>query len=78
MLSVIVSLVNHYEKAHGNRPNLLYMNETHYEYLREEMPGAHNHRDIVTLLGIDIALTDEAMQPHVATASFGEQHILVS
>ncbi|MHB1951210.1 MAG: hypothetical protein ACYCQK_07015 [Acidiferrobacteraceae bacterium] len=78
MLSVIVNLVNHYERAHGSRPNVLYMNETHYEYLREEMPGARSHRDIVTLLGIDIALTDDAIRPHVATAAFGEEHILVS
>ena len=78
MLSMIVSLVGHYEARHGNRPNLLYMNETHYEYLREEMPGAEDHRAVVALLGIDIALTDDAMQPHVATASFGTDHILVS
>lgn len=78
MLSAIVALVDHYQRHHGSRPNLLYMNETHYEYLREEMPGARDHQDIVTLLGIDIALTADAMRPHVATAAFGEEHILVS
>lgn len=78
MLSVIVSLMEQYQRCHGNRPNLLYMNETHYEYLREEMPGAKDHREVVALLGIDIALTDDAARPHVATAAFGQEHVLVS
>ena len=78
MLSHIVNLVKDYEGNNGQRPNLLYMNETHYGYLREEMPGVWDHNDVVSLLGIDIALSDDAIRPHVATVSYCEENILVS
>ena len=47
MLSHIVNLVSDYETDFGARPNLVYMNETHYGYLREEMPGIRDHHDLV-------------------------------
>ncbi len=78
MLSHVVRLVKGYETDYGQRPNLLYMNETHYGYLREEMPGVWDHNDVVSLLGIDIALSEEAIQPHVATVTYCEENILVS
>ena len=78
MLSHIVSLVSTYETDHGERPNLVYMNETHYAYLREEMPGVWDHDDVVTLLGIDIALSEQAIRPHVATVSYCAENILAS
>jgi hypothetical protein len=76
MLSHIVSLVSTYEQSHGIRPNLVFMNETHYGYLREELPGVRDHDDVTNI--IDIALSDEAVRPHVATVTFGENHILLS
>lgn len=78
MLSFIVTLVNNYQNHHGARPNLVYMNETHYEYLREELPGVRGHEDVVALLGLDIALSDNATHPHVATVKLADEHILVS
>ena len=78
MLSHIVSLVSKYEDRHGLRPNVIYMNETHYGYLREELPGVRDHNDVVAILGVDIALNDEAMHPQVATVRFASEKILVS
>lgn len=78
MYSHIVNLVSSYETDHGARPNLVYMNETHYGYLREELPGVWDHTDVVSLLGIEIALTDEAFQPHVATVRYCQENILAS
>ena len=78
MLSHIVSLVNGYKDSNGVRPNLVYMNETHYSYLREELPGIRDHMDLVSILGVDIALSEEAIQPSVATVRFGDENILVS
>lgn len=78
MLSHIVNLVSDYEQDHGMKPNLVYMNETHYGYLREEMPGVWDHDDVVSLLGIDIALSDMAIRPHVATVSYCQENILAS
>jgi len=78
MLSHIVSLVSTYESSHGVRPNLVFMNEGHYAALREEMPGVRDHNDVTSILGVDIALSDEALRPHVATVTFGGSHILAS
>jgi hypothetical protein len=78
MLSHIVSLVSTYEQSHGIRPNLVFMNEGHYAALREELPGVRDHDDVTTILGVDIALSDEAIRPHVATVTFGGNHILAS
>lgn len=78
MLSHIVSLVNNYESNHGIRPNLVFMNETHYGLLREELPGVRDHDDVTSIIGVDIALSDEAIRPHVATVTFGGNHILAS
>lgn len=78
MLSHIVSLVSSYESNNGQRPNVVYMNETHYGYLREEMPGVWDHNDVVAVLGIDIALSDEAIRPSVASVTYCAENILVS
>jgi hypothetical protein len=78
MLSFIVSLVNTYETHHGVRPNLVYMNETHYGYLREELPGVRDHEDVTAILGVDIALNDETLRPHVAAVKYGTEYILSS
>ena len=78
MLSCVLTLVNDYEEAFGVRPNVVYMNQAHYEYLREEMPWIRAHDDVVAMLGIDISLSSHVAYPHVATAQFCEQRILVS
>jgi len=56
----------------------VYMNETHYGYLREELPGVRDHDNLVAILGVDIALSDEAIRPQVATVRFASENILVS
>ncbi len=79
MLSHIVNLVKTYERQHnGARPNLVYLNETHYDYLREELPGVRDHDSVVAILGVDIALSDVAIQLQVATVRFSSENILVS
>ncbi|GMR21341.1 MAG: hypothetical protein BMS9Abin36_1941 [Gammaproteobacteria bacterium] len=78
MLSHIINLVNSYEDHHGQRPNLVYMNESHYSHLREEMPGLWDHNDVVNILGIDIALSDEAIRPSVASVTYCSENILAS
>lgn len=78
MLSHIVTILNSYEQHHGERPNVVYMNETHYGYLREELPFVRDHNDVVAILGVDIALADEAMHPQAAIVRFASENILVS
>ena len=69
MLSHIVNLIRSYETQHGVKPNLVYMNETHYLYLREELPGVRDHDEVTNILGADIALNETTICPQVATVS---------
>jgi hypothetical protein len=78
MLSFVVTLIGDYERAHGVRPNVVYMSEDHYRYLREELPGIREHDDVTAILGLNIALTESALHPHVANVRFGDNHILSS
>lgn len=78
MFSHIVSLMKDYEQHHGARPNVVILNETHYGYLREELPGVRDHNSVVAILGVDIALSDEVLHPQVATVRFSSENILVS
>lgn len=78
MLSFVVTLIDDYERAYGVRPNLVYMSEAHYRYLREELPGLRDHDDVTAVLGLNIALTESALHPHVASVRFGGDHILSS
>src|SRR5690606_10219541 len=78
MLSHIVTLMREYERHHGVRPNVVFMNETHYGYLREELPFVRDHDEVIAILGVDIALNDDAMNPQAATVRFAAENILVS
>jgi hypothetical protein len=49
-----------------------------YFYRREELPGVRDHDDVTNIIGVDIALSDDAVRPHVATVTFGGNHILSS
>ena len=41
-----------------------------------KLPGVRDHDDVTNI--IDIALSDDAVRPHVATVTFGGNHILSS
>lgn len=47
------------------RPNLVLMNETHYGYLCEELPGVHHRDGVINIIGVEIALNNEALCPYV-------------
>lgn len=66
MLSFIYRLVRDFEKEHGIHPNLLYLNQVHMQFLREQMNSSNQLDDIVKLLGMEIIITQEVCHPHVA------------
>ena len=43
-----------------------------------ELPFVRDHNDVIAILGVDIALNDEAMNPQAATVRFASENILVS
>jgi len=65
MLSFIYRLIHHFEKEHGIHPNLLYLNQAHMQALREQLRSSTLLDEIVTLLGMEIIISQEIVHPHV-------------
>lgn len=66
MLSFIYRLVRDFEKEHGIHPNLLYLNQKHLQSLYQQLESDEQLDRLVSLLGMEIVITQEVMHPHVA------------
>lgn len=65
MLSFIYRLICSFRTEHGFLPNLIYLTDTHYCALRENL-STLGHEQIERFLGAQIVLTSETSHPHVA------------
>jgi len=65
MLSFIYRLVKEYESKHGIRPNLIYINNEHFETLRHQL-DACRIEILPKLLGMDVVLSNDSSHPRVA------------
>lgn len=65
MLSFIFQLAHAFELEHGYPPNLLYLNHRHYDSLQAALPEDAEQGTLNRRLGMEIALTDEVVHPHV-------------
>ncbi len=72
MLSHIYRIVMQFERSHGYRPNLIYLNPIHFHYLREQLDN-RNMEQIRLLLGMEIIITSDAIHPHVAAVRLRER-----
>jgi len=66
MISFIYWLSRNYERSHGVKPNVLYINLSHFEHLRQEFSDPDDVEAIRRLLGMNILITPEAMHPHLS------------
>lgn len=66
MLSFLFRLIRAYRQEHGQPPNVLYLNDFHYQKLRESLPEMPNYEQIARFLRVDIVISPEAVHPHVA------------
>lgn len=66
MLGFIVQLISSFEKEHGFRPNLLYINQPHSQHLKECFDETFSFRQISELLQMEILVEPEAIHPRVA------------
>ena len=65
MLSFIYQIANEFEHEHGFSPNLLYMNYTHLECLKQEIYDPEDFEAMVQLLGMEIVISSQAPLPTV-------------
>ncbi len=66
MLSFLCRLVEHYQREHGLHPNLLYLNQWHYQKLLECLPEMENQDEVSRFLMLQIVISPETVHPHVA------------
>lgn len=71
MLSFLYRLVEHYHRAHGLHPNLLYLNLEHYHKLLECLPEMKNQEQVSRFLMMQIIVSPETVHPHVAWLPHG-------
>jgi len=65
MLSFIYQIANEFEHEHGFSPNLLCMNYTHLECLKQEIFDPDDLDSIVQLLGMEIVISSKNALPNV-------------
>lgn len=66
MLSYIFRLVEDFEQEHHMRPNVLYLNDEHFNRMRAEFADPNDIEEIVNRLEMEIMLDRAAVHPHVA------------
>lgn len=66
MLSYLVKLASEFEREHGHRPNLLYMNPQHFQILRQELAGIPGLGELVRFLGMEVVIEQAICHPHLS------------
>lgn len=66
MLSFIYRLANDFERLHGQRPNVLYLRRFHFEHLRQGFADPRDTKAMMSVLGMAIMITEEAVNPRLA------------
>ena len=73
MLSFIYLLTHEFEQEHGFRPNVLYLNRTHFTQLQGQLAEIHNLGTMSKLLGMEIVLESDLAHPHVGWSTVNWQ-----
>ncbi len=73
MLSKINQLTIKYEKKHGFRPNLLYLNTAQLELLKEQL-SEPDIEILAQLIGMDIVITETMRKARVSWAQISWKH----
>ena len=66
MLSRIYSVAKDFENEHGFSPNILYMNYTHLECLKQQLEDPNDFNSILVFLGMELILEQNAADPSVS------------
>lgn len=66
MLSYLVKLASDFEREHGQRPNILYLNHAHFHTLRQELAGIPGLGELVRFLGMEVVIESGVSHPHLS------------
>ena len=59
MLSYLYRLATAFERTHGHRPNLVYLNRSRYRMLQQNLAGLNNEEEIARHLKMDIIISPD-------------------
>jgi len=73
MLSIINQLTSQYEKGHGFRANLIFINSAHLELLKKQL-SEPDIEILAQLIGMDIVLVEANSKPRVSWMQIPWKH----
>lgn len=65
MLGYIYRLVTGFEREHGMRPNLLYINKEHLSHLKSSFDQNISIQQIMEMLKLEVIIDEGSVHPHV-------------
>lgn len=65
MLDYIYRLVTGFEREHGMRPNLLYINPDHCQKLKSSFDQRFTMSEIMDMLKLEVIIDSGSVHPHV-------------
>jgi len=65
MLGYIYRLVVSFEREHGMRPNLLYINPLHIQHLKASFDEQYSMCEIMEMLKLEVIIDPGSTHPHV-------------
>lgn len=70
MLSYIYQQASKFEQDHNMQPNLLYLNEEHVRYLKNDFSDQYDLNAIMDFLQMELVISNEIVHPHVGWTKF--------
>lgn len=68
MLGYIYRVVTGFEREHGIRPNLLYINQEHLQHLKSSFDESYSMCQIMSMLRMEVIIDPSSVHPHVCWA----------
>ena len=75
MLSYIYRVIQDFEKQHSIQPNLLYLNNVHFEHLKASFSESFTLQNIIDILQVELIIDQDAIHPHVAWSHIAQNNI---
>jgi hypothetical protein len=66
MISFLYRLTSRFEREHGYRPNLIYLNPEHFAALRGDLAEIRGLGELVRFLGMEMIVDPEVRHPRLA------------
>ncbi len=66
MLSFIYRMMRDFELEHGMKPNVLHLNNEHFDKLREDFLDPDNIEAIIGRLEMEIVIEKNTLHPHLS------------